>query len=215
MQSLIFFDLHPLSKTSLLIRLSAVDVHIVIVSVRGLRPRRLFCLSDGLLSGYVTEKLSLFRSLRSRVVWRPRGYDDSSRCSRKWVSDPTSPLRDLTRGRRDCKGHSSNLYFPVLAKSRFVVSVPSAMGFYELCSPTSSCGCRQSGFNWPVELKTPATEGGEHDLQRKQRQRFGGDCGCRALPTDKIVGQESSLLKAANMISRGNNNINLEMIATA
>ena len=52
MQSLIFFDLHPLSKTSLLIRLSAVDVHIVIVSVRGLRPRRLFCLSDGLLSGY-------------------------------------------------------------------------------------------------------------------------------------------------------------------
>ncbi|KAF3522882.1 hypothetical protein F2Q69_00046978 [Brassica cretica] len=154
MQSLIFFDLHLLSKTSLLIRLSAVDVHIVIVS---------------------SPKLSLFRS---RVVWRPRGYDDSNRCSRKWVSDPASPLRDLTRGRRDCKGHSSNLYFLVLAKSRFVVSVPSAMGFYELCSPTSSCGCRQSGFNWPVELKTPATEGGEHDLQRKQRQRFGGDCGC-------------------------------------
>ncbi|KAF3601800.1 hypothetical protein F2Q69_00036044 [Brassica cretica] len=39
-------------------------------------------------------------------------------------------------------------------------------GFFGSRSPSSLCGCRRSGFG---ELETPAVEGGEHNLRRKQR----------------------------------------------
>ncbi|WZY99100.1 hypothetical protein YC2023_071429 [Brassica napus] len=37
-------------------------------------------------------------------------------CSREWVSDLDSPLRDLARGRRDGRGDSSDLNLPIVAE---------------------------------------------------------------------------------------------------
>ncbi|CAF2085949.1 unnamed protein product [Brassica napus] len=48
-------------------------------------------------------------------------------CSREWVSDLDSPLRDLARGRRDGRGDSSDLNLPIVAE---VASSWSQLCFY-------------------------------------------------------------------------------------
>ena len=112
-------------------------------------------------------------------------------CSREWVSDPASPLRDLAKGRRDGRGDSSDLNLPIVAEvasswsqlcqSWWVSTASEDWPVEEVCPDnlhisgevhirlqwvaTSWCGCRRSGFNRPGELEIPAVEGGDQELR--------------------------------------------------